>query len=167
MLNFIFYFSFQDPNKRTCVRCNLLCTNSAELYKHYENEHPNLRNPVQVDGVMVHKCEICHIVMASRTRIIQHYTEKHKRLMEVSNLDPTALHTLAKACEFCPEILPTPILYIDHIVAKHSDQPMASVDLRSPKQHFLNLKCTDCPMVLKNYQRYYVHQKELHSSIMS
>ena len=85
---------------------------------------------------MVHKCEICHIVMASRTRIIQHYTEKHKRLMEVSNLDPTALHTLAKACEFCPEILATPILYIDHIVAKHSDQPMTSVDLRSPKQHF-------------------------------
>ena len=110
---------------------------------------------------MVHKCEICHIVMASRTRIIQHYTEKHKRLMEVSNLDPTALHTLAKACEFCLEILPTPILYIDHIVAKHSDQPMASVDLRSPKQHFLNLKCTDCPMVLKNDQRYYIHRKEL------
>ena len=116
---------------------------------------------------MVHKCEICHIVMASRTRIIQHYTEKHKRLMEVSNLDPTALHTLAKACEFCPEILATPILYIDHIVEKHSDQPMASVDLRSPKQHFLNLKCTDCPMVLKNDQRYYIHRKELHSSIMS
>ena len=115
---------------------------------------------------MVNKCEICQIVMASRSRIIGHYKEKHKRLMEVSNLDPTALHTLAKACGFCSEILPTPILYIDHIVANHSDQPMTSLDLRSRRIN-MNLKCTDCQMVLKNDHRYYIHRKEVHSTIMS
>ena len=94
------------------------------------------------------------------------YVDKKKNEGKVSNLNPIALHTLAKACDFCPEILPTPILYIDHIVAKHSDQPMTSIDLRSPKVN-LNLKCTDCQMVLKSDQRYYIHRKELHSSIMS
>jgi hypothetical protein len=33
----------QDPSLRTCIRCDRLFANAADLYKHHQKEHPRTR----------------------------------------------------------------------------------------------------------------------------
>ena len=50
----------QPANIRTCAHCGRIYANRAELYHHYQNDHPNIRpNPIRVDMKYVCQCQIC------------------------------------------------------------------------------------------------------------
>ena len=74
----------QDLSLRTCEICDdndseeALLPNRAELYKHYQKEHPKRHFPVEIDNIMVWKCKHCNDILASQTAMFNHYRLIHK-----------------------------------------------------------------------------------------
>ena len=74
----------QDLSLRTCEICDdndseeALLPNRAELYKHYQKEHPKRHCPVEIDNIMVWKCKHCNDILASQTAMFNHYRLIHK-----------------------------------------------------------------------------------------
>ena len=44
----------QDPSLRTCIRCDRLYANAAELYKHHQKEHPGTRLVRNFEALLRH-----------------------------------------------------------------------------------------------------------------
>ena len=63
---------------RRCDFCAKELINRAELFKHYENDHPNVENPVKVDNDYVWQCRICNQVLGSEEALFTHYKLSHK-----------------------------------------------------------------------------------------
>ena len=76
----------QDLSLRTCEICAEDLPNRAELYKHYQKEHPKKHCPVEIDNNLVWKCKHCNHIFASQTAMFNHYRLSHKIKVSFSGM---------------------------------------------------------------------------------